>query len=85
MARIVNLGNGYGQLQGYPSCEAPMTFPLKSSEIGRLYARGYLTTNEAIQALLDMGYSQTRAEWYVAMSSPIIEELRASLNNARTI
>ena len=73
MTRIIDLGNGYGRVEGYGSPYASLTFPLTLSMVQRLYVKGYLSRDEFQQALLDKGYSEERAAWLVAIVSVPVE------------
>ena len=85
MARIIDLGNGYGRLEGYGSPYASLTFPLTLYGVRRLYAKGHLDRDELQQALLDMGYSEQQAAWLVAVTSVTIGWWKAKVRGYRTI
>ena len=85
MAKIIDLGNGYGRLENYGSPYASLTFPLNSVSLGKLYVTGYLSRDEYLQALLDVGYDAKVAEWKVAVASVTTEQWKARVERAGTV
>ena len=85
MTRIIDLGNGYGRLEGYGSEYASLTFPLNSDGLGGLYAKGYISQDEFQQALFDIGHDEESAAWLVAIASVTVEQWKAKVYGYRTI
>ena len=85
MARVIDLGNGYGRVEGYGSPYASLTFPLTLYGVRRLHAEGYLSRDELQQTLLDRGYSEKEAAWLVALASVTVGRWKDRLNGYRTI
>lgn len=85
MARIIDLGNGYGQLKGYSSRYASLIFPIGLSIIRRLHVKGYLDNNETMQTLLDMGYEFSEAKLIVAIDSVTVEQWKDRVSGLGTI
>jgi len=84
VATIIDLGNGYGMLRGYASPYASLIFPLSLSIVRRLHCAGYLSDNEAIQTLLNMGCDFACAKWVTLLDSVTIEQWEARLPHGRT-
>lgn len=67
MNRIIDLGNGYGRLEGYDSKYASLIFPLTFSRVRWLHAMGYIDDDELRTILLSMGYDLSVAKLSVAL------------------
>ena len=85
MARIIDLGNGYGRLEGYGSRYASLIFPLTLSGVRRLYAEAYLSRDEFQQALLDIGFSEREAAWFTTLDGVVLKEIARKYYGHRTI
>lgn len=85
MAKVVDLGNGYVLVRGYPSRYARLIAPQSLPLIRKLHIDGYLCDYEAIATLLDMGYEYSKAKWIVAVDHVTAQQWKARLPNARTI
>lgn len=85
MARVIDLGNGYGRVEGYTSPYASLTFPLGRLHLGKLYVTGYLSKDEYIHELRKAGHTVQFAEWAAAVASVTTEEWKARVERARTI
>ena len=85
MSKIIDLGNGYGRVEGYTSKYASLTFPLTKRYLGKLYVTGCISKDEYRQALLDVGYSTEAAEWAAAVASVTTEQWKARVNGLGTI
>lgn len=71
MTEIINLGNGYGRVDGYPSPKSSLIFPFTLSQVRRLYHAGVLSSDELQLALLDMKYDEEQASLIVTISEAI--------------
>ena len=85
MTKIIDLGNGYARLERYGSPYASLIFLLTLARVRRFYAEGYLSKYEFHQALLDMGYSEREAAWFVALGSVTVEQWKERAHGYRTI
>lgn len=85
MAKVIDLGNGYGRIEGYPSEYANLTFPLTRSKILKLYALGVLNGDETTHVLLKMGYEFSTVRWSKAIAALTTEQWRKAIERAGTI
>ena len=85
MTRIVDLNNGYARLENYGSPYASLIFLLTLARVRRFYAEGYLSKYEFHQALLDMGYSEKEAAWFVALGGVTVEQWKERAHGLGTI
>lgn len=76
MTKIIDLGNGYGRIEGYHSKYASLTFPLTLSKIRRLHAMGYISNDELQEILLEMEYSPSEVKLLVAIGSVTVKQWR---------
>lgn len=85
MAKIIDLGNGYGRIEGYPSQYASLTFPLTRFQILRLYIMGILSQDETKATLLEMGYEWSAINWAIAVANVTTEQWKEAINGMGTI
>jgi len=85
MARIIDLSNGYGRLEGYPSKCGSLTFPLNQTRLRRLHVEGYLSDVELWDILTRMGYCQAYIKWVIALDKVEWARAKERLKRARTI
>lgn len=74
MTEIIDLKNGYGRIEGVTSPYASLTFPLTKLGILRLYITGLISEDEAIEALLNLGYEMPAVKWVVAVANVTTEQ-----------
>lgn len=85
MTKIIDLGNGYGRVEGYGSKYASLTFPLTLSGVRRLHAKEVISDEEAQDILLRMGYALPETEWVVAIGKISTEQWKDALKRVGTI
>lgn len=69
MSTIIDLGNGYGMIEGYKSSSANLHFRLRPSYIRRFYLEGYLNRDEYYYWLSYLGYTSKQIDWLYALDS----------------
>ena len=85
MTRIIDLGNGYGRVEGYGSPYASLTFPLTPTWIRKLHARGIIDDTEVRLILLEMGFELSQVRWAIALGKVSTEQWKAKVYGYRTI
>lgn len=84
MAKIIDLGNGYGRIKGYRSRYASLTFPLTLSTVRKLHAREIISDDEANRVFSVMGYEPVQVKWLVALGNVTTEQWRKAVDRAGT-
>ena len=83
--RIIDLGNGYGRLEGYGSRYASLTFPLTLLRIRKLHAQEVISDDEARAILLEMGLEPSQVKWAIALGKISTEQWKARVYGYRTV
>lgn len=85
MARVVDLGNGYGRIEKYRSEYASLTFPLTIRAVRQLYAQGIIDHDEAQAVLTDVSCNLSTITWSLAVSSVTTHQWRKAVERGGSI
>ena len=85
MTRIIDLGNGYGRVEGYGSEYASLTFPLNTYAIRQLHVEGHINDKGATDALIMVGFEPRAASWLVTLDNIDLVQIGRKFYGHRTI